>query len=99
MIRKERNTIEGELYAPLQSFNYPFIYYKDLNLQEYLLAVHNIQDDEQNGDVTDLDYHLVVIAHVLLQSEEEGFADTLETDDMADDIGSDAVHTVNLQHG
>ena len=41
---------------------------------------------------------VVVVAHVLFQPEEKRFADALETDDMADYIGCNAVHAINLQH-
>lgn len=74
-------------------------YYIYLNPQEYLLAVHDVQYDEQDGYVANLYDDLIVVAHVLFQSEEKGFADTLEADDMTDHIGRDAVHTIDFQHG
>ena len=44
-----------------------------------------------------MDNNVVVIAYILLQTEEERFADALETDDVTHDISRDAVHAVNLQ--
>ena len=68
-----------------------------LYAEEDAVAVEDIEDEEEDGDVAEPDEEVVVVADVLLQAEEEGAAHALEADDVTDDVGCDAVHTIDLQ--
>ena len=72
-------------------------YFRMSHAEEDFVAIQEVEDEEEDGDVAELDEEAVVVANVLLQPEEEGAADALEADDVADDVGGDAVHAIDFQ--
>ena len=70
-----------------------------LYAEEDAVLVEKPEDEEKDGDVTEADEEVVIVTDILFQAKEEGTAHTLETDDVADDIGGDAVHSIDFQEG
>ena len=64
--------------------------------EEDAVSVEEPEYEEEDGNVAEPDEEVVVITNVLFQAKEDGTAYALETYNVADNIGGDAIHSIDL---